>query len=348
MAGVTIKGRRSERHLQAALLALLTLGGACEKGGDGHPDSGPPSVHPVCEKDPHARQDAHTPRSLVTDWGLPHRLPSPINTLCPEDAVEISRDGDALHFLFTTGLLSDLTPEEVISRPNGTYRARRSEDGGAFAEPVYYDLDAGTDAALDGAPSFAWDGSFVVFHSLRAGNTGYQRHPPTDDILDVYWAPLAGGVPGAASNLGPAVNSEWPDGEPAIAPGDSILYFTSERPGGAGGDDIWMSVRRDGVWAQATVLPPPVNSIADDTQPAFSASGDTLYFVSNRDGATGTGIYRCARAGDAWGEPELVIAGIVGEPSLTADGRVLYFVHVLTDAVGLFDADIWSSERVRP
>ena len=35
-----------------------------------------------------------------------------------------------------------------------------------------------------------------------------------------------------------------------------------------------------------------------------------------------------------------------GEPSLTADGRTLYFVHVLTDAVGPFDADVWLSERL--
>ena len=35
-----------------------------------------------------------------------------------------------------------------------------------------------------------------------------------------------------------------------------------------------------------------------------------------------------------------------GEPNLTADGRTLYFVHVLTDAVGPFDADVWLSERL--
>ena len=37
--------------------------------------------------------------------------------------------------------------------------------------------------------------------------------------------------------------------------------------------------------------------------------------------------------------------GIVGEPSLTADGRTLYFVHVLTDGNGVFDSDVWYSER---
>jgi len=35
-----------------------------------------------------------------------------------------------------------------------------------------------------------------------------------------------------------------------------------------------------------------------------------------------------------------------GEPSLTSDGSYLYFVHVLTDAEGAFDADVWLSERI--
>jgi Tol biopolymer transport system component len=37
--------------------------------------------------------------------------------------------------------------------------------------------------------------------------------------------------------------------------------------------------------------------------------------------------------------------GIVGEPSLTADGHRLYFVHVLTDSAGIFDADVWVASR---
>ena len=70
-----------------------------------------------------------------------------------------------------------------------------------------------------------------------------------------------------------------------------------------------------------------------------------MYFVSNRNLFIGSAIYRSNRLGDVWSEPELVIKGIVGEPSLTADGNYLYFVHVLTDIAGPFDADIWYCER---
>ncbi|MBI5710265.1 MAG: hypothetical protein HZC42_08190 [Candidatus Eisenbacteria bacterium] len=39
-------------------------------------------------------------------------------------------------------------------------------------------------------------------------------------------------------------------------------------------------------------------------------------------------------------------ASALGAPSLTADGRFLYFVHVLRDAAGIYDADVWYCERV--
>lgn len=79
-----------------------------------------------------------------------------------------------------------------------------------------------------------------------------------------------------------------------------------------------------------------------------------MYFVSDHLVAFYTGlglirdpaIYRStvSESGDL-GVPELVIRGIVGEPSLTADGRYLYFVHVLYDAAGGFGSDIWYVRR---
>ena len=46
-----------------------------------------------------------------------------------------------------------------------------------------------------------------------------------------------------------------------------------------------------------------------------------------------------------WGEPEMVITGYVGEPSLVADGNIMYFVHVLVDDDGVFGSNIWYVKR---
>lgn len=273
------------------------------------------------------------------------RLGSPINSPCPEDAIEISADGRWLYFLFTTDVLANLTPAQMLSPPNGTYRAERRGGPGDFGSPVSWDLGRGIDQSLDGEPSFSPDGNVVYFHSVRATNTGYAQQPPVDDFLDIYVADLVNGVPGPGRNLGPPVNSPYPDGEHAIHPDGVTLYFASRRPGGLGGSDLWRSTWNAGSWSDPVHLDAPVNSPAADLQVTFTAGGDTMYFASDRDPGTGTAIYRSSRQGGGWSEPELVLRGIVGEPSLTADGSLLYFVHVLTDARGVFDADIWYCAR---
>ena len=328
-----------------AILVLLAAGAGalgCEKKPPGQPVVVPDV--PQCAKPPHTRTELYTPESVVADWGPPVRLGASINTQCPEDAIEISRDGQSLYFLFTTDLLDSLTPAQMLSRPNGTYVARRTGGPAAFDTPHFWDLGGGIDASLDGEPSFTPDGSKVYFHSARATNTGWQQVPPTDDFLDIYVADVVGGVPGPGVNLGPAVNSSAPDGEAAIHPDGVTLYFASNR---GGGTNIWQSRRTGSTWSDAVQLPWPINSAADDTQPTFTAAGDTMYFVSTRDPLIGSAIYRASwDAGtQSWGVPEPVIKGIVGEPSLTADGRFLYLVHVLQDAAGIYDADVWYCER---
>ncbi|HER00293.1 MAG TPA: hypothetical protein ENO22_13215 [candidate division Zixibacteria bacterium] len=303
-------------------------------------------LHPECTKADPGRTDMHTPQSMVADWGDPVRLDETINTNCPEDAIEISADGRYLYFMFTTDLLEKLTPGEILARENNTYRAERIGGPGEFAQPVFFDLGKGTLGSLDGELSFSPDGSKVYFHSNRPENTGYNHTPYYDDFLDIYVAEITDGEAGPAENLGPPVNSVYPDGEHALYPDGLTLYFTSLKPIGEGGADIWRSRLVGDTWTEPENLGPPVNSARDDLQPTFTVEGDTMYFASDRNILIGMAIYRSVRDGTAWGEPELVIQGIVGEPSLTADGTLLYFVHILSDLEGNYDADIWYCERV--
>ncbi len=339
------------RHRISAIFGLFfavafAVGLLVACGDDKTENSIPADPVPVCTKPAHTRVDAHTPASTVADWGDPVRLGDPINTPCPEDAIEISRDGQYLYFMFTQDRLEDMTPEQILARMNNTYRAQRIGGPEEFGQPEYYDLAKGTDYSLDGELSFTSDGNKVYFHSNRPQNTGYQQNPPTDDYIDIYVADIVDGKPGPGINLGPPVNSAYPDGEHAIYPDDSTLYFTSRRPGGIGGADIYRSVLTGGVWSAPERLNVPINSAGNDLQPTFTPDGDTMYFVSDRNIIIGAAIYRSVRNDYSWTSPELVIQGVVGEPSLTADGEYLYFVHVLSDTAGTFDADIWYSQRV--
>lgn len=85
--------------------------------------------------------------------------------------------------------------------------------------------------------------------------------------------------------------------------GRSALWFSRNRPGGAGGYDIWLSRRTNAGWGAAT--PAPFNSPTRDFDPAYSPDGRFVYFSSDRPGGLGKDdIYRVAVTGAGFGEPE--------------------------------------------
>jgi TolB protein len=111
--------------------------------------------------------------------------------------------------------------------------------------------------------------------------------------------------------------------------GRTALWFSRNRPGGAGGYDIWVSRRSGHAWT----APEPVsfNSPARDFDPAFSADGRHVYFSSDRPGGEGgDDIYRVAVAGNGFGAPEHLGPNVNGAakewaPMLAPDGRTLLF-----------------------
>jgi hypothetical protein len=90
-------------------------------------------------------------------------------------------------------------------------------------------------------------------------------------------------------NLGPTINTSFTETGPAISKNGLSLYFYSNRPGGFGGNDIWVSQREsvDDAWAAPVNLGPTINSAASDFVPAFSRDGHWLFFASDRPGGFG-------------------------------------------------------------
>ena len=86
-------------------------------------------------------------------------------------------------------------------------------------------------------------------------------------------------------NLGPLVNSTSMDRGPAISKDGLSLYFAStNRPGGFGGEDIYVSQRetRDDEWGPAINLGPIINTAVNEMAPALSRDGHLMFFASNR------------------------------------------------------------------
>ncbi|MFV1981187.1 MAG: protein kinase, partial [Rhodothermia bacterium] len=136
-------------------------------------------------------------------------------------------------------------------------------------------------------------------------------------------------------NLGPNVNSEHFEGAPELSTDGLTLIFVSDRPGGEGGLDLWMSTRDsvDAPWSTAVNLGPTVNGTKNDTGPSLATDGLTLIYDSSRPGGQGHwDLWRCTRSSrnDSWSEPvnlgyELNARTSERSPTLSADGLTLLF-----------------------
>lgn len=89
------------------------------------------------------------------------------------------------------------------------------------------------------------------------------------------------------------------DAFPAFDPVTGILIFSSDRPGGRGGMDLWKTQWTDAGWTEPIPLSEKVNTPAEEIYAELS--GDTLFFASNRTdmGLGGMDVYGYSLSGDS-------------------------------------------------
>jgi hypothetical protein len=93
----------------------------------------------------------------------------------------------------------------------------------------------------------------------------------------------------APVNLGPIVNSSFAEAGPAISKDGLSLYFHSERPGGEGSTDLWVSQRasRRAPWGSPLHLGDAINTPSTEAVAALSRDEHWLFFASDRPGGFG-------------------------------------------------------------
>jgi WD40-like Beta Propeller Repeat len=94
-------------------------------------------------------------------------------------------------------------------------------------------------------------------------------------------------------NVGPPVNTEYNDTYAFLSRDELTMYFTSDRPGGLGGDDLWFTTRAslDDPWADPQNMS-ALNTSAADSLAVLSSDEHLMFFHSTRPGGCG--------AGDIW------------------------------------------------
>ena len=105
-------------------------------------------------------------------------------------------------------------------------------------------------------------------------------------------------------NLGKNVNSKYWESQPSLSADGKTLYFTSNRPGGHGGKDIWKTEHVDGTWSKPVNLGGNLNSFKDETTPFIHFNGQSFYFSSNSyPGMGGYDLFYSNLQDSGWSKP---------------------------------------------
>jgi outer membrane protein OmpA-like peptidoglycan-associated protein/tetratricopeptide (TPR) repeat protein len=189
----------------------------------------------------------------------------------------------------------------------------------------------------EGAQNISQDGEWLIFTGCN--------FPEGHGSCDLYISYLSPQGWSAPENLGENINTEAWESAPSLSPDKRDLYFASNRPGGMGKSDIYVSHRNpDGTWSAPQNAGPEINTIGNESCPFIHADNQTLYFTSDgHPGYGGDDLFLVRKqAGGKWSEAENIgypINTIENEGSLViaSDGKTAYYASDRSDSKGGLD-----------
>ncbi|MDR7130464.1 outer membrane protein OmpA-like peptidoglycan-associated protein [Algoriphagus sp. 4150] len=191
-------------------------------------------------------------------------LPSPLNEFQLQYFPVLTADGQQILFTKRDGtgnndkediFMSFVSPEGDWSKPQSVAQAINSPYN-------------------EGTCTITADGNILIFTSCDA--------PDSEGSCDLYIAYKVNGMWQRPRNMGKNVNSRSWDSQPSLSADGRILFFSSNRKGGYGGNDIWYSVmQNDATWSEAKNLGNVVNTPKDEISPFMFFNNEILFFSSN-------------------------------------------------------------------
>ncbi len=195
----------------------------------------------------------------------------PLNNALPNSVCAITPDNRAMV------VINQFSPDGGMGK--GYSMVYKENNGWSFPYPMFISNynNEGTDVGL----TMSTDGNVIIMTLQKNDGSGNNDLYMSARTGDFSWSEPV--------NLGPNINSKYRETTPYLTIDKSTLYFSSNRPGGYGGNDIYFSKRINSSWTDWTEPQPleaPINSDSDDSQPFFDINSGFLYLSSKRDGTS--------------------------------------------------------------
>ncbi len=220
--------------------------------------------------------------SRLEKWGWTQPEPAAFSSRFNEGEPNFSPAGDMVIYGRLVNLDDgSLEPKLMISK--------RKEEG--WSEPQ--DLMQGMFASI------TYD-SVIYYTDVKQGHSKG----------DLYKVKFIEGTTGQPVKLSGALNTEQQDAHPFVTPDGSMLLFDSNRPGGFGDNDLYISFRlKNGSWSSPINMGATVNSKEYDALPYLTNDGRYLFF---------------SRGGDIYWVDSKIIERLKSEELGTASGSDLH------------------------
>ena len=211
-------------------------------------------------------------------WETSVNLGEPINTVYNEWFPVFPDDGS--YMLFVSDNPQGMGGMDIwISYSNGDEWGTPENLGPSVNTP--YD---------ESAPSLAENDTVLYF--LSTDPSGYGQG-------DVWFCDFNAGIPGAKTNMGPPINTAYYDCCPLMSHSGDRFYICSDRPGGEGDIDIWISERTGDEWGQPYNAGSEVNTQGHDSPRWISDSDQHIVALSSGPGGYGAAdLYSLTVSGD--------------------------------------------------
>ena len=202
----------------------------------------------------------------------------------------------------------------------------------------------------EGAQTLSSNGLYMYFTACdRPGGMG---------SCDIYFSAFNEGRWSEPNNLRSPVNSSHWESQPSVSADGKTLFFSSNRPGGMGGKDLWYSVMNErNQWTTPVNMGSTINTDGDEMSPFIHFDGRTLYFASDgRIGLGGFDIFVTRMINDStWSDPKNLgypINTYNDEMGLVIEsgGQKAYFSSIRDKVNGkdIFYFDLYESARPTP